>query len=121
MINFDETFMSAGDPLVGSREVGFGSGNRTPSTSRVERRAAKSVTSDKPMPKGLHRSTVSIVPKDARTWVVVVKGSRQVLGTIRGSKGAKGKAYSYKLLREERSHNGFGSRAAALSRMLEKC
>jgi glutamate dehydrogenase/leucine dehydrogenase len=121
LINFDETFMSAGDPLVGSREVGFGASNRVASTSRVERKAAKSVITGKPVKKGLHRSTVSIVPKDARTWVVVVKGSRQVLGTIRGSKGAKGKAYSYKLLSEARSHNGFGSRAAALARMLEKC
>lgn len=121
MISFDETFMSAGDPVVGSREPGFGAANRTPSTSRVERRAAKSVVGKTPTKKGLHRSTVSIVPKDARTWVVLVKGSREVLGTIRGAKGAKGKAYSYKLLREERSHNGFGSRAAALARMLEKC
>lgn len=120
MISFDETFMSAGDPLVKSVLPGFGSGNRTPSTSRVDRRRAKSVTGGRPTRKGLARSCVLVVRKSEREYEVYVKGSGALLGTVRGAKGAKGKAYSYKLVSEARSHAGFPSQKAAVARMLEK-
>jgi hypothetical protein len=118
--SFDETFMSAGDALVQSEFPGFGSSNRTASTSRVERTPAKAVTPKKQTRKGLSRACVLVVREDARNFKVFVKGSGALLGTVRRCSGSKGKAYSYKLVREDRSHAGFGSQKAAIERMLEK-
>lgn len=117
---FDETFMSAGDALVKSEFPGFGSSNRTPSTSRVERTPAKSPIPKKEVRKGLSRACVLVVREDARNFKVFVKGSGALLGTVRRCSGGKGKTYSYKLVREGRSHAGFGSQKAAIERMLEK-
>lgn len=121
MISFDETFMSAGDPLVRSRVPGFGSANRTAQTSRVHKSRAKSAKPAKAAKKGLARSCVSVKSIGERTFEVRVKGTLHILGFIRMSKGRAGKAYSYKLVSEQRSHNGFSSMNAAVSRMLEKC
>lgn len=121
MISFDETFMSAGDALEGASVPGFGASNRVPSTSRVERTPAKAPRNQKKTRKGLARSCVSVVRMDDRTYNVYVKGSGALLGTVRRCSGSKGKAYSYKLAQEARSHAGFGSQKAAVDRMLEKC
>ncbi|AZF95872.1 hypothetical protein SEA_OLICIOUS_85 [Streptomyces phage Olicious] len=121
MLNFDETFMSAGDPLVTTKLPGFGAVNRTASTSRVGRKAAKSTPLTKPVRKGLARSAVSVKSIGERTFEVRVKGSLHILGYVRKSNGSGGKAYSYKLIGEKRSHSGFASQKAAVDRMLEKC
>lgn len=121
MLNFDETFMSAGDPLVTTKLPGFGAANRSASTSRVGRKAARSAKVTKPVVKGLARSTVSVKSIGERTFEVRVKGSLHILGFIRKSNNSSGKAYSYKLIGERRSHNGFPTQKAAIDRMLEKC
>lgn len=113
--------MGAGNPLQGTLIPGFGAGNRTPETSRVHKKAAKSARQVKPVIKGLARSCVSVKSTGNRMFEVRVKGSLHILGHIRMSQGAKGKAYSYKLIGEDRSHNGFPSQGAAVARMLEKC
>lgn len=113
--------MGAGDPMVTSKIPGFGVGNRTASTSRVERKAAKGSVPAKPVVKGLARSCVSVKSIGERMFEVRVKGTLHILGHIRMSKGAKGKAYSYKLIGEAKAHNGFSSQKAAVDRMLEKC
>jgi hypothetical protein len=119
-IAFDEAFMGAGDPLVVSKIPGFGAGNRTAGTSRVGRKAAKSPRPAKATRKGLSRAAVSVKAIDSRTWEVRVKGSLSILGYIRVASGG-GKVYSYKVVGEQRSHNGFTSQRAAVARMLEKC
>lgn len=121
MLNFNEAFMGAGDPLVTTRIPGFGAANRTASTSRVHKSRAKGQRPAKPVVKGLARSAVSVKSIGNRTFEVRVKGSLHILGFIRMSQGAGGKAYSYKLVGESRSHNGFSSQKAAVARMLEKC
>ena len=120
-IAFDEAYMGAGNPLKGTLIPGFGAGNRTPETSRVHKRAAKSARPVKPVIKGLARSCVSVKSTGNRMFEVRVKGTLHILGHIRMSQGTKGKAYSYKLIGEDRSHNGFSSQKAAVARMLEKC
>lgn len=120
-IAFDEAYMGAGEPLKGSLIPGFGAGNRTPQTSRVHKKSAKSAVPAKPVKKGMARSCVSVKSIGDRTFEVRVKGSLHILGFIRMSQGAKGKAYSYKIIGEEKSHNGFPSQKAAVDRMLEKC
>lgn len=113
--------MGAGDPLVTSRIVGFGSGNRTPQSSRVGRKAAKSAKVTTEVRKGLSRACVSVKSVGDRTFEVRVKGTLHILGYIRMANGSKGKAYSYKLIGEKRAHSGFASQRAAVTRMLEKC
>lgn len=120
MLSFDETFMSAGDPLKRSTYPGFGAENRTPGFKGVEKTPAKALTPTKKTRKGLARSCVLVVREDDRNYKVFVKGSGALLGTVRRASGRKGKAYSYKLVSEARSHSGFGSQAAAVTRMLEK-
>jgi hypothetical protein len=120
-IEFNEAFMGAGEPLKGSRIPGFGAGNRTPQTSRVHRSRAMGKVPAKSVRKGLARSCVSVRWLNDRMAEVRVKGTLHILGHIRVSKGASGKAYSYKLVSEQRSHNGFASQKAAVDRMLEKC
>lgn len=115
-IEFDEAFMST---QTDSGIVGFGSSNRTPSTSRVQATPAKSPRQAQTL-KGLARSCVLVVKRDARTYEVYVKGSGSLLGTVRSASGKQGKAYSYKLVSEARSHSGFPSQSAAVKRMLEK-
>jgi hypothetical protein len=118
---FNEAFMGAGDPLVTSRIVGFGSGNRIAETSRVGRKAARSAKVATAVPKGLSRGCVSVKGIGDRTFEVRVKGTLHILGYIRMANGNKGKAYSYKLIGEQRAHSGFASQKAAITRMLEKC
>ena len=120
MISFDETFMSAGDALVKSAMPGFGASNRVPATSRVGRKPANSARPTKATRKGLARSCVLVVRKDDRNYDVYVKGSGALLGTVRRCSGKNGKAYSYKLVTEARSHAGFSSQRAAVDRMLSK-
>lgn len=119
-IEYNDAFMGSGDPLKGSRIPGFGAGNRTASTQRVERTRAKVKAPLKPVRKGLARSAVSVKSIGNRTFEVRVKGTLNILGHIRSSQGAKGKAYSYRIIGEA-SHNGFASQGAAVARMLEKC
>ena len=121
MISFDETYMSAGDPLKRSQYPGFGAVNRVPGWKGEERSRVKAHEPTKKVKKGLARSCVSVVRKDARTFEVYVKGSGAFLGTVRSCAGRKGKTYSYKLLTEERSYAGFPSQSKAIDRMLEKC
>lgn len=120
-IAFDEAYMGAGEPLKGSLIPGFGAGNRTPQTSRVHKKAARSAVPAKPVTKGMARSCVSVKSIGDRTFEVRVKGTLHILGHIRMSQGAKGKAYSYKIIGEAKAHNGFSSQKAAVTRMLEKC
>jgi len=122
MLGFDESFMSTGTELKGSGITGFGASNRTPDTSRVERKAAKSQRPTKAVRKGLARSCVLVVrkPTDPRTYEVFVKGSGALLGTVRTARGSRGRSYSYELVSEARSHAGFASQKAAVARMLEK-
>src|SRR4029453_2483266 len=122
MLGFDESYMSTGAELKGSGIVGFGASNRTPATSRVERKAASSPRLTKSTRKGMARSCVLVARKDndPRTYEVFVKGSGVLLGTVRTAKGARGRNYSYKLVSEARSHAGFTSQKAAVLRMLEK-
>lgn len=117
---FNEAYMSTDVMLKGSGVVGFGASNRTPSTSRVQATPAKSPKVPSKAPKGLSRACVLVVKEDPRTYKVFVKGSGALLGTVRSACGRKGKAYSYKLTTEARSHSGFPSQAAAVRRMLEK-
>lgn len=119
MIAFDEAYMGSGDPLKGSRIPGFGARNRTPETSRVHKRRAKSTKPAKPVTKGLARSAVAVIRIDPRTYHVVVKGSRQLVGIVRTVNGAGGKAYSYQIP-GAKAHKGFASQNAAVARMLEK-
>lgn len=118
-IAFDESYMGAGNPLKGSAIPGFGAGNRTASTSRVGRRRARATAPVKPVKKGLARSCVSVKFIGNRTFEVRVKGSLNILGYVRMSQGAKGKAYSYMII-GEKAHNGFASQRAAVDRMLSK-
>lgn len=120
MTQFDESFMSPGDPLKGSVFPGFGSSNRVPSTSRVERTAAKAVTPQRKVQKGLARSCVSVVREDRRTYKVFVKGSGALLGTVKLVGHGKSTAYTYKKAGDQRTHAGFPSQKAAVARMLEK-
>lgn len=120
-IAFDEAYMGSGDPLKGSLIPGFGAGNRTPQTSRVHKKSAKGAVPSKPVTKGMARSCVSVKSIGDRTFEVRVKGTLHILGHIRMSQGKQGKAYSYKIIGEGKSHNGFSSQAAAVKRMLEKC
>lgn len=113
--------MGTGDPLKGSLVPGFGSRNRVPETSRVHKKRASGTRTAKPVVKGLARSCVSVKSIGNRTFEVRVKGSLHILGYIRSSQGAKGSAYSYKLIGETKSHNGFASQKAAVTKMLEKC
>jgi hypothetical protein len=128
-IEFNDAFMGSGDPLKGSTIPGFGAGNRTASTPRVGRNRAKAAPLKpvkkakaplKPVKKGLARCAVSVKSIGDRTFEVRVKGTLHILGHIRSSQGAKGKAYSYRIIGEA-SHNGFASQKAAVDRMLEKC
>lgn len=119
-IAYNDAYMGHGDPLKGSVVPGFGAGNRTASTSRVERKRSKAKAPVKPVKKGLARSCVSVKYIGNRTFEVRVKGTLHILGHIRSSQGAKGKAYSYRIIGEQ-SHNGFASQKAAVDRMLEKC
>lgn len=119
-IEFNEAFMSTDKMLKGSSVVGFGASNRTPETSRVHKRAARSPRGTQSPVKGLSRACVSVVRKDSRTYEVFVKGSGALLGTLRGAKSGKGSSYSFKLVSEQRSHSGFPTQKAAIARMLEK-
>jgi len=119
-IEYNDAFMGSGDPLKGSMIPGFGAGNRTASTPRVGRNRAKAKAPLKPVKKGLARCAVSVRSIGDRTFEVRVKGTLHILGHIRSSQGAKGKAYSYRIIGEA-SHNGFASQKAAVDRMLEKC
>lgn len=119
-IEFNDAFMGAGEPLKGSLIPGFGVGNRTPSTPRVERNRAKAKAPLKPVKKGLARSVVSVKSIGTRKFEVRVKGTLSILGYIRSSQGAKGKAYSYQIIGGA-AHNGFASQKAAVARMLERC
>lgn len=124
MIAFDETFMSAGDPMVTTRIPGFGSGNRTPQTSRVHVSRAKGVKTGKPVTKGLARSAVAVVRVNPRKFEIRVKGSRALLGFVTKVKGAGGKAYAYQCLlpnTDAKVHKGFATQKEAVARMLEKC
>ena len=120
-IAFDEALMGDGAPLEGARLPGFGAGNRVPETQRKHATRARSPRPTEAASKGLSRACVSVKAVDKRTFQVRVKGTLSILGFIRASKGVQGNAYSYKLIGEERSHNGFSSQRAALARMLEKC
>lgn len=113
--------MGAGDPLVTSDTVGFGAGNRTPETSRVGRKAARSPKVTTETRKGLSRACVSVKSIGDRTFEVRVKGTLHILGYIRMANGNKGRVYSYKLISERRAHAGFPTQKAAITRMLEKC
>lgn len=113
-MSFDETWMGAGDTLVTSSIPGFGAGNRTPKTSRVERRTAKAAVRTSSVKKGLARSCVS-VKWDGDTATVRVKGSLSVLGTL---KRVKKGVYTYKLDGQPYSQ-GYPSQVKALGRMLE--
>lgn len=118
-IEFNEAFMGAGNPLKGSRIPGFGAGNRTPETSRVHKRRAKSTVPVKAVRKGLARSAVAVIRLDPRTYEVRVKGTRTLVGMIRMVQGAGGKAYSYQIP-GDKAHKGFASQNAAVERMLSK-
>ncbi len=119
-IEFNDAFMGAGEPLKGSRFPGFGAGNRTPSTGRVERRRAKAKLPLKPVPKGLARAAVAVVRLTPRKFEVRVKGTRELVGLITKVQGAGGIAYAYQLMSEGKVHKGFASQKAAVERMLSK-
>lgn len=119
MIRFDETYMSAGDPLKGSRYPGFGASNRTPGFRGVERTPAKAVVPVRKSRKGLARSCVAVVRKDNRTQEVYVKGSGVLLGTIRRSGDGKSKTYLFKRVGDERVSAHYPSVRIALDKMLE--
>lgn len=120
MIEYNDAFMGDGKELRSSGIIGFGASNRTPETSRVHKKSAKSARPAKPVTKGLARATVVLEPSSSRSWNVRVKGTRALVGTVRRAQGAGGKSYSYKLLGEVRSHSGFATRKEAVERLLEK-
>ena len=78
-MEFQESFMSAGDPLEGSSVPGFGAGNRTPDTSRVHNWRARSGRAA--TKKGLARSAVSVV-REGAVYVIRVKGTRVPVGEL---------------------------------------
>lgn len=121
-IEFNEAFMGAGEPLKGSEFPGFGHGNRTPETSRVHKRAARSQRPVKPVQKGLARSAVSVVKADrlGRKFEVRVKGTRELVGIVESVLSGKGKVYAYRLKNDMKQHKGFASQKAAVERMLSK-
>lgn len=117
---FDETWMSAGDPLVVSDVPGFGSGNRTPETSRVHKRRAKGVREGQ-VRKGLARSAVAVVRKTPRTFEVRVKGSRVFLGEVRKVVDPKGRKAYVSVMPGREPMLGFTSQGSAVEAMLAKC
>ncbi len=78
-MEFQESFMSAGDPLEGSSVPGFGAGNRTPDTSRVHNWRARSGRAA--TKKGLARSAVSVV-REGKGYTIRVKGTRVPVGLV---------------------------------------
>lgn len=120
-IEFNDSFMGAGEPLKGSVFPGFGAGNRNAGTSRVERRRPKQKRVTKPVPKGLSRSAVVVVRLTPKEYEVRVKGTRELVGVVRRVMGPGGQGYSYQKKSDVKAHKGFASQKAAVARMLEKC
>lgn len=81
---------------------------------------AKSVRMTKPVFQGLDRHAVVVVRIDPRNFEIRDRRYGELLATVRSVKGAKGKAYSYKLVKEQRVHKGFQSLQACVSRVLQK-
>lgn len=117
MIRFDETYMSAGDPLKGSTFPGFGAVNRTPAFRGVERTPVKAYEPLRPVRKGLARSCVLVARKDERLYEVFVKGSGALLGTVKRVGVGKSRSYTFKAVGGQ-CKTGFTSQAGAVKGLL---
>jgi len=118
---FDETFMSAGEPLKGSRFVGFGAGNRAPETSRNGRNRPKARKLAEASPKGLSRASVAVVRLTPKTYEVRVKGSRKLVGLVNKYTVSDGKAVRYSFCSTSgEAVKDFTTQKAAVDAMLEK-
>lgn len=90
----------------------------SPGTSRVERTKAKSGRAA--TVKGLARAAVIKERKDARTYHILVKGTREYVGRIIKQGKNRTSGYGYHLAGDTKTHNGFASQEAAIARMLTK-
>lgn len=80
----------------------------------------KSTAYTKPIAKALDRHAVVVVRIDPRNFEIRSRKDGELVATVRSVLGKKGKAYSYKIVRDQRVHKGFTSLAAAVSRVLQK-
>jgi len=118
---FDETFMSAGEPLKGSQFVGFGAGNRVPETSRNGRNRPKVKKSTKPVSLGLSRASVAVVRLTPKTYEVRVKGSRKLVGLVNKYSVSDGKVVRYSFCSTSgEAVKDFDTQKAAVEAMLLK-
>lgn len=107
-IAFDESFMS-----------GFGAGNRTPDTSRVERKRPKVAKMTGVAIKGLSRASVSVVRLTPKTYEVRVKGNRKLVGLVNKYSVSDGKSFRYSFAATNGEHaKDFSSQKDAVAAML---
>lgn len=92
----------------------------SPGTSRVERTKSKSPRPVKPTLKGMARAAVIKERKDAQTYHILVKGTREYVGRVIKQGKGRTSGYGYHLKGEMKTHNGFASQEAAIRRMLTK-
>lgn len=90
----------------------------SPETNRVERKRAKG--GRQATVKGLARAAVVKERINPFTYLIVVKGTRQIVGRVIRQGGNRTSGYGYHLHGDTRTHNGFSSQEAAIARMLTK-
>lgn len=113
--NIDKHLYRLDDPFAAPREML----ERTPGSSRVERRRGRSTTPSRPVKKGLARSAVNVVRIKRDEYEVRLKVGGVYLGKIRKTTTG-GKAYAYQLANDRKSHDGFATQKAAVERLLTK-
>lgn len=120
-VNIDDVaFMLAGD-AKGDTPSPDRSGVKkkaAPGSSRVDRTRAKGGRTA--TTKGLARAAVVKERINPSTYLIVVKGTRQIVGRVIKQGKNRTSGYGYHLHGDVRTHNGFPSQEAAITRMLTK-